>query len=66
MHHLNGFGIRFLAKQFNEWYSNEVFKQLGDGKHIECVDVKLLLSVSKTLHAGWIVELYNLMTTPEG
>ena len=51
---------------FNEWYSNEMFKQLGVGKHIECVDVKLLLSVLKPLHAGWVVELYNLRTTPKG
>ena len=65
-HTVNDLGKRFLAEKFNEWYSNEMFKQLGDGKHIECVYVKLLLSILIPLHAGWIVELYYLMTTPEG
>ena len=57
---------QYIGKMFNDWYTSEVFNQLDEDKHIDLVDVNVLLSVLKPLHAGWLVEFYNHMTTGEG
>ena len=41
-------------------------RQLDAGTPLEEVDVKLRLSVMKPIHAHWMVELYNHMTTDDG
>ena len=43
----------------------EITEQLDNGKQIE-VDVKLQLTSLKPLHAEWLVELFNNMTTSQG
>ena len=63
---VNGYAKRFLAKKFNEWYSSEITKQLDEGASLEEVNVKLRLSVLKPLHAGWLIDFYNQMTSEEG
>ena len=55
-----------MAKKFNKWYSEEISKQLESGKSLEDVDVKLRLSTLKPIHAGWIVDFYNYITSEEG
>ena len=39
---------------------------MDDGKSVEEIDVKLQLTRLKPLHAEWLAELYNQMTTKEG
>ena len=56
----------FFKRRFTKWYSNEIHRQLDEGKQIDQVEVSLRLSVLKPLHANWIVEFYNDMTTPKG
>ena len=63
---VNGNAKRFMAKKFNNWYSEEISKQLESGKALEDVDVKLRLSTLKPIHAGWIVDFYNYITSEEG
>ena len=46
----------FFKRKFTEWYSQEIHKQLEEGKKIDQVDVVLRLSVLKPLHAKWIIE----------
>ena len=63
---VNGSAKRFMAKKFNGWYSDQITQQLESGKTLEDVDVKLCLSILKPLHAGWVVDLYNYMTSADG
>ena len=44
----------------------QITEQLDNGKQIEEVDVKLQLTRLKPLHAEWLVELFNHMTTSQG
>ena len=48
------------------WYPKEIHKQLVEGKEIDQVDVVLRLSVLKPLHAKWIVECYDDVTSGKG
>jgi len=63
---VNKYAKAFARKKFNEWYAKEIHRQLDDGTPLEEVDVKLRLSVMKPIHAHWMVELYNQMTTGDG
>ncbi len=40
--------------------------QLQNGKQLEDIDVDFRLSVIKTLHAKWLIALYNCLTTQKG
>ena len=44
-------------------YGLEVMKQLDSGKNAEEIEVKLLLPKLKPLHASWLIELYNHITS---
>ena len=44
----------------------QITEQLDNGKQIEEVDTKLQLTRLKPLHAEWLVELFNHMTTIQG
>ena len=60
---VNGYAKRFLIIFFNEWYAQQFKKQLDDGVNLEDIRVKLQLT---TIHAAWIVDFYNHMTTEKG
>ena len=60
---VNGAAKAYLKSKFTEWYSNSIAKQLDEGKIIEEIDVKLKLSILKPLHAEWIKDLYNHLTS---
>ena len=63
---VNKYSKTFTKKKFNEWYCNEITKQLDAGVELDSVVIKLQLSMLKPLHAGWMVDLYNHMTTEGG
>ena len=44
----------------------QITKQLDSGKPIDEIEVKLQLTILKRLHAEWLTDFYNLMTTSEG
>ena len=54
-----------MKKKFNEWYTSQV-QQLGEGKEVEQIEVKLTLTTLKPIHAKWRVDFYNHMTITEG
>ena len=41
-------------------------KQLDDGVNLQDIRVKLQLTTIKPIHAAWIVDFYNHMTTEKG
>ena len=63
---VNGYAKRFLKRKFNEWYSAQVKTQLEKNIAIEDVQVGLQLTRLKPIHAAWLVEFYNHMTTSKG
>ena len=63
---VNGYAKKYCKTRFNHWYISEITKQMDDRKSVEEIDVKLQLTKSKPLHAEWLAELYNQMTTKEG
>ena len=63
---LDGYAKRFLKRKFNEWYSGQVKTQLDKNIAIEDVQVGLQLTRLKPIHAAWLVEFYNHMTTSKG
>ena len=63
---VNGYAKRYLKRKFIEWYSGQVKSQLDKNISIEDIQVGLQLTKLKPIHAGWLVEFYNHMTTTKG
>ena len=63
---VNGYTKKVTSRMFSEWYSSQIMKQLDDGKELHDINIDLKLSKLKPLHAEWLVELYNQMSTAEG
>ena len=62
----NGYAKQYLKSKFTEWYSSQIRAYLDNGVSIDDIEVGLQLSKIKPIHAGWLVELYNHMTTSKG
>ena len=56
---VNGYPNQFVVNHFNEWYLDQISKQLKDVMTLEEVDVKLCLLLLKSLPAQLLVRLYN-------
>ena len=63
---VNGYAKRFLKYKITEWYSSQVRAHLDNEVSIDYIEVGLQLSKVKPIHAGWLVEFYNHMTTSKG
>ena len=59
----NGHVKCFMKKKFTLWYSDQVIRALDEGKDIKNVEISLKLSIVKPLHAKWLIEMYNHMTS---
>ena len=53
-------------KQSQDWFSQQVAKQINDGKTPEEVTVDVRLSVMKPLQAKWIVSFYDRIQCERG
>ena len=62
----NGYVKKLMKKKFTLWYANQVDQALEAGMMLENVDISLKLSVMKPLHAKWIMEVYDHMTSGDG
>ena len=56
----------FMRNKFVIWYAEEIKKQMDAGVPAESIDVNLKLTSLKALHANWLIELYNVLTTADG
>ena len=63
---VNRYCKKFLKRKFSQWYTAEVSKQLTNKVALEDVEVKLRLTTLKPLHADWIIEFFDEMTTNKG
>ena len=64
----SGYAKRFMKKKFTVcvWYADQVQRAMDAGKSMEEIDIDLKLSVLKPLHASWLIELFDHMTSPAG
>ena len=53
-----------MRKKFVTLYAEEIKKQMDTGVPAESIDVNLKLT--SALHANWLIELYNVLTTADG
>ena len=51
----------FIKDKYNMWYSEQVAKQLSEGKALVDVEVSLNLSEIKPLHGKWIYEMHEYL-----
>ena len=49
-----------------KWYSKEILKQFEQGTSVKLVKMDMKLTIIKPLHAVWLIEFYNPMSTPDG
>ena len=63
---VNGHCKSYLKKKFAEWLSRQFNSQLALGKKVEDVEMKFPLTTIKPIHASWITDFYNHMSTEEG
>ena len=52
--------------QKGKWQKLQERGQKSEGKEVEQIEIKLTLTTLKPIHAKWLVDFYNHMTTPEG
>ena len=55
-----------MEKKFTEWYSKQIANELEKGTPLNDIEVKLKLSVLKPLHAGWLIDAYDHLTSEAG
>ena len=60
---VNAYAKYFMARKFSDWYTQQVSAQLDKGIAIDEINIKLRLSLLKPLHAEWLVDFYNHMTS---
>ena len=63
---VNGVAKKFMRKKFTTYYASVVKQQLDSGRKIDEVDIDLRLTVIKPLHAQWLVDLFNFLTSTKG
>ena len=49
----------FIQNKYNDWFADQVFTQLQNGKDPTDVKISSKLSDLKSIHARWIVDWYN-------
>ena len=63
---VNGAAKAYMKRRFTEWYSKEIWKELEAGKDLDDIDIKLTLTILKPLHARWLGDLYDYLTSSKG
>ena len=62
---VNGVAKGFLKAEFQKWYTDQIQKQLDDGKGVYEVDIDTRLTRMKPIHARWIISLYDKLRNSE-
>ena len=52
-----------MKQNFNEWFATQLRNELESGIELENTTIKFLLSTMKPLHAGWLIDYYNQLTS---
>ena len=62
---VNGHFKQYMKEKFSTWYSEQISLALENGKKLENINISFKVTVLKPLHAQWLVEFYNLITSWE-
>ena len=62
----NSYVKRMMKNKFTLWYADQIDQALDAGTALSNIEVSLRLSTVKLLHAKWILQVYNHMTSAEG
>ena len=63
---VNGAAKDFLKTKFTEWFAKKIDEGLQEVKELEDIEVKFGLTTLKPLHASWICNLYDYLTSSKG
>ena len=63
---VNGYPKSFRKRIFTEWSASKICEALKSGKTPKEVDGKMKFSILKPLQAGWIIKLFDKMTSLRG
>ena len=62
---VNKFAKDFMKGMFSTWFSRQISLGFENGVELDDIEVDYRLLLLKPLHAKWLVELYNHMSTGE-
>ena len=60
---VNKFAKDFIKGKFSTWFSRQISLGFENGMELDDIEVDYRISVLKPLHAKWLVELYNRVST---
>lgn len=63
---VNSYAKWYMKNKFNSWYSKRVKQQLDNAVNLKDVNFKLQLTTIKPIHASWLIEFHNHMSTNFG
>ena len=63
---VNGYCKSYFKRKFAHWFAQQFDRQLALVKKVEDIEIKFQLTEIKPIHAHWISEFYNHMSTNEG
>ena len=62
---VNGHFKQYMKKNLSTWYSEQISLALENGEKLENINISFKITVLKPLHAKWLVEFYNHITSGE-
>lgn len=63
---VNSWAKNYMKEKFATWYAQKIREGLDHGIKIDDIDILTPLTVMKPLHAKWMINLYNELTSPKG
>ena len=63
---VNGHCKAYMKSKFAEWYRKQMENALFQGKKVEEIEISFRLTTIKPLHAKWLMEFYNHITSEGG
>ena len=58
---VNGHAKQFLKRKFENWYAEQVTKEIEKEVNVLSVNIETKLSIVKPLHARWLISFYDHM-----
>ena len=62
---VNGHFKQCMKEKFSTWYSEQISLALENGEKLENINISFKITVLEPLHAKWLVEFYNHITSGE-
>ena len=63
---VNGHCKAYMKSKFAEWYRKQMENASFQGKKVEEIEISFRLTTIKLLHAKWLMEFYNHITSEAG